>query len=417
MAAVLWFPPIIVSKIRPTNQLCSLRVNHGAWGSTTALAELLGQPTPSDKPQAELWMGAHPIAPSVIRVGGEWKSLLELLREYPDEILGKKVAARFSGSLPFLFKVLAAAKPLSIQAHPTKEQAEVGFTRENRLGIPLEAPHRSYKDSNHKPEIICALTEFWALKGFRPIPEMVWLLDDLEVASLKQETQILRRQPNREGLRRFFRQLMTMDNEQRRRVVEEVKASAQARDDASVVWKWMTKLVQEYPGDIGVLSPVLLNVVKLEPGEAMYLRAGELHAYLHGVGIELMANSDNVLRGGLTPKHIDVAELLTILNFADGEVDVLRPIECSAGEALYPTAASEFALSVIDVGEDTPYENQQERSVEIMLCTRGEAKISEHPHGAVTTLARGVSILVPAAVEKYVIEGHAKIYKAAVPQV
>jgi mannose-6-phosphate isomerase len=340
------------------------------------------------------------------------------VREYPEEILGKKVAARFSGILPFLFKVLAAAKPLSIQVHPNKEQAESGFARENQRGIPLHADHRNYKDDNHKPEIMCALTEFWALKGFRPIQEMVRLLDNLEIRSLEQEVQILRRQPNRDGLQRFLRQAMTMDKERRRRVVEEVATSARrTQDDASALCKWMTRLEQEYPGDIGVLSPALLNLVKLEPGEAMYLPAGELHAYLHGVGIELMANSDNVLRGGLTPKHIDVAELLNILNFAHGEVDVLRPIECTPGEALYPTAASEFVLSVIDVSSGTPYESQRDRSVEIMICTLGEATISEVPDGAVTTLAQGVSILVPAAVEKYVIEGRAKIYKAAVPLV
>lgn len=388
-----------------------------SWGSKTAIAELLGQPTPSDNPQAELWMGTHPLAPSMILVNGQWRSLLELVKEYPEEILGKKVVARFAGTLPFLFKVLAAAKPLSIQAHPNKEQAELGFTRENECGIPLEAPHRNYKDANHKPEIMCALTEFWALKGFRPIPEMLRLLDNLQVPSLKQQTQILHRQPDRECLRKFFRHLMTMEKQRRERVVAEVAASAQAKEDTSAIWKWMLRLQQEYAGDIGVLSPVLLNLVKLEPGEAVHLPAGEPHAYLHGVGVELMANSDNVLRGGLTPKHIDVDELLNILNFAGGEVDVLRPIEWLPGEAQYPTPATDFALSVIDVGNGTRYESQRERSVEIMICTQGEATISELPDGSVTVLTKGVSILVPAAVEQYVIEGNAKIYKASVPRV
>ena len=387
------------------------------WGSQTALAELLGRPTPSDKPQAELWMGAHPIAPSMLCVGGKWKSLLELVREYPEEILGKKVAARFSGTLPFLFKVLAAEKPLSIQAHPTREQAESGFARENKLGIPLDAPQRNYKDGNHKPEIICALTEFWALKGFRPIAEILGLLENLQVPSLKQEAQILQRHPDREGLQRFFRHVMTMDEERRQRVTEEVAASVLAKNDPSAVWKWMFRLQQQYPEDTGVLSPVLLNLVKLEPGEAIYLPAGELHTYLRGVGMELMANSDNVLRGGLTLKHIDVPELLNVLNFADGEVHLLKPIKCLPGEALYPAPATEFALSVIDVGTGTLYESQRERSVEIMICAQGEATISELPGGEVTTLTRGVSILVPAAVEQYVIEGNAKMYKASVPQV
>jgi mannose-6-phosphate isomerase len=192
-------------------------------------------------------------------------------------------------------------------------------------------------------------------------------------------------------------------------------ASAQAKDAFSAMWKWMARLQQEFPQDIGVLSPVLLNLVKLEPGEAIYLPAGELHAYLHGVGIELMANSDNVLRGGLTTKHVDLPELLNILNFVGGTVVVLHPTEFLPGEALYPAPATEFALSVIHMRNGMLYESQQDRSVEILLCIRGEAKISEHPSGAITCLTQGVSILVPAAVERYVIEGDATIYRAAVP--
>jgi len=218
--------------------------------------------------------------------------------------------------LPFLFKVLASAKPLSIQAHPNRAQARQGFARENELGIPLDAPNRNYKDDNHKPEIICALTPFWALIGFRKIEEMIDLLERLQIHSLEKEIDILRAQPNSAGLKDFFRAVMTLDKQSKEEAVGEALVSAEARADEDPVSSWMIKLHQEYPGDIGVLSTVLLNLIRLEPGDALYQSAGELHAYLEGVGMELMANSDNVLRGGLTPKHVDVPELLNTLNFS-----------------------------------------------------------------------------------------------------
>jgi mannose-6-phosphate isomerase len=386
-----------------------------AWGSMGAIPELLGQSVPADKPQAELWMGAHPKAPSQVLLDGLWRSLPEVIQESPAETLGPKVAARFSNKLPFLFKVLAAAKPLSIQAHPNKEQAEQGFARENELGIPLDAVHRNYRDDSHKPEIICALTPFWALNGFRRIEETLSLLEEARIAGLAEMVSYLRSRSNRGGLQTFFNHLMTMDRGKQRKIVEQAVHSAEKRTHEKPVWGWMIKLDEEYPGDIGALSPLYLNLVRLEPQQAMYLSAGELHGYLEGVGIELMANSDNVLRGGLTSKHIDVQELLGVLNFAYGDVNILTPKNLTPGEAIYRTKAEEFVLSVIKINKAAPFNSPRDRSVEMMICTAGEVSLTDLSAGDITLLTKGTSVVVPAAVEQYRIEGEATLYKAAVP--
>lgn len=390
-------------------------VQEYAWGSKTAIPELLGQGGPTNIPQAELWMGAHPKAPSQVYCDGLWRSLLEVIDESPEEILGKEVAFKFADQLPFLFKVLAAAKPLSIQAHPNKGQAKQGFIRENKLGLPLDAVNRNYRDDNHKPEIICALTPFWALNGFRQIKEILKLLEEIQAPSLAETLSLLRKHSNREGLKRFFKHLMTMDEEKQRKIVQVAVAFAERQINEEPAWKWMVKLNEEYPGDMGVLAPAFLNLVQLEPQQAMYLPAGELHAYLEGVGIELMANSDNVLRGGLTPKHIDVQELLKILSFSEVTLNILRPERVASGEKVYATGTAEFVLSIIEVSERTSFRSAQKRSVEMMLCTKGEATVTDLGDGEGTGLTKGTSIVVPAAVGQYCIEGEATIYKAAVP--
>ena len=386
-----------------------------AWGSRTAIPELLGQSVPADKPQAELWMGAHPKAPSQVFADGLWRSLPEVIQESPEETLGQEVAARFSNKLPFLFKVLAAAKPLSIQAHPNKEQAGQGFARENELGIPLDAVHRNYRDDNHKPEIICALTPFWALNGFRKIEETLSLLEEARIPGLAEIVSFLRSHPNRAGLKKFFNHLMTTDSGKQRKIVEQAVNAAEKRRHEEPVWTWMIKLNEEYPGDMGVLSPIFLNLIRLEPQQAMYLPAGELHGYLEGVGIELMANSDNVLRGGLTPKHIDVQELLAVLNFTDGDLNILSPENLTPGEAAYNTEAEEFVLSVLRIKKAAPFSSSRDRSVEMMMCTEGEVSVTDLRAGGITRLTRGISIIVPAAVDQYRIEGDGILYKAAVP--
>lgn len=386
-----------------------------AWGSRTFIPQLMGEPGPKDKPQAELWMGAHPKTPSQVLFDGDLISLLELIQRDPEGILGQSVAKRFSNKLPFLFKVLAAAKPLSIQAHPNRDQAREGFAQENSLGIPLNASHRNYRDENQKPEMICALTTFWALNGFRKIEDLIALTDRIGTPALRDKTVYFRKQPEAEGLKEFFTTLMTMEKDYQRRMVTEIVNDCEKSPATDPTLEWIMKLNQEYPGDIGVLSPIFMNVVRLRPGQAMYTSTGVLHAYLEGAGVELMANSDNVLRGGLTAKNIDVPELLGILNFTHSKVDILRPERQQGAERIYQTPAEEFMLSVISVGEGSPFESYRERSVEIMICIDGNAHVTNLGSGDVLSLTKGTALIVPAAVEQYRIEGAATIYKATVP--
>jgi len=390
-------------------------VQEYAWGSYTAIPELLGRDAPAGRPQAELWMGAHPKAPSMVKWGRKWRSLLELISENPKDILGEKVAEKFDNRLPYLFKMLAAAKPLSIQAHPSRIQAKQGFDRENRLKIPFDAYHRNYKDDNHKPECICALTDFWALNGFRKISDILSLMEKICPPGLKTPLDLLREQPDAVGLKNFFQALMTLDGKAQGEIIGDAIKNVQNFADGHPAYQWMVDLHKEYPKDIGVFSPMMLNLVCLKPGEAMFLPSGQLHAYLDGVGIELMANSDNVLRGGLTPKHMDVQELLNVLYFEERDINILLPAEIDECECAYETPAEEFFLSVISVTEEIGYHSAGRRSVEIILCTDGRATITDLGKNETVFVERGKSIVIPSVVKKYRIEGNATFYKAAVP--
>ncbi|MGD9033074.1 MAG: mannose-6-phosphate isomerase, class I [Desulfobacteraceae bacterium] len=398
-------------------KICVLKnpIQDYAWGSRTIIPELMGDPVPSEKPQAELWMGVHPTAPSQVLCNGEWISLPEFIGKDPEGILGGGAAKKFSKKLPFLFKVLAAAKPLSIQAHPNKDQGREGFARENGMKIPLGAPNRNYRDENHKPEIICALTPFWLLNGFRKIDNLIALIERIGAPALKDKAILLQGQHEAEGLKFFLTALMTMDQGTQRQLVTEVVHHCEELSATDPGLEWIVKLNQEYPGDMGVLSPIFMNLVQLQPGEALYTPAGRLHAYLEGAGVELMANSDNVLRGGLTAKTMDVPELLKILDFTPNEVDILEPERRESGEEIYRTPAKEFLLSVISLVKDFLFESIQERSVEIMMCLEGDARVTNLGTGDALSLTKGTAIIVPAAVERYHIEGEANIYKATVP--
>jgi mannose-6-phosphate isomerase len=295
-----------------------------AWGSPTAIAELLGT-EPSGGPEAELWLGAHPGSPA--RLVDRPGTLLDLA---PD-------------GLPFLLKVLAAAAPLSLQAHPNPEQARAGFDRENAVGVPLDAPHRNYKDANHKPELIYALSDpFRALAGFRPVADSRVLLepvaDDARIRPLRD------RMVDDAALRPTFEWLISGGDDVDELVAALVEASAVLDDPA---WDTVRLLADHYPGDPGVAISLLLHTVTLRPGEALYLPAGNIHAYLDGLGIELLASSDNVLRGGLTPKHIDVPELLTVLDFRPLPAPYLRPIELEPGVSVFRPDVPDFELTVV----------------------------------------------------------------------
>jgi mannose-6-phosphate isomerase len=389
-----------------------------AWGSRKFIPELTGGESPSGNPQAEMWLGAHPSGPSLALIGDRQMPLDELIINDPKGILGASIAGRFSGQLPFLFKVLAADKPLSIQAHPSKKQADKGFTRENLKGIPLDTPGRNYRDRNHKPELICALTRMWALKGFRKREEILDLTSRIDAPSFAFHKSLLSDGKENEGLKKFFKSLLTMEKERQRLLVEEVMDAVSGMGTFDPAVDWMKRLYRDYPGDIGVFSPLFLNVVSLEPSEAVYISSGELHGYLEGAGLEIMANSDNVIRGGLTPKHVDAAELLDILDFTPREPEIIVP-EAHGCESFYRTGSDEFVLSVISLHGETAersfYRSPGQRSAEIIICTDGKAKVEEHPTGEIIDLSKGMSIFIPASVEEYIIHGEATLYKAATP--
>ena len=399
------------------NQILVLHnpIQHYAWGSYSAIPELLGRLPNADLPQAEMWMGAHVKAPSTVEIADQRIALNELIEQHAKSILGESVAAKFNNRLPFLFKVLAAARPLSVQAHPDLSQARTGFRKENRKGIPLDAPQRNYRDDNHKPECICALTPFWALNGFRTVSTIRSILKELNLLSLAPLRTIFKHLQRGQELKQLFQGIMTLGAVHQKQIANDIAAEIDGLSPEDPVVRWMITLADQYPGDIGILSPVLLNLVCLQPGQAMYLPAGELHAYLEGVGIELMANSDNVLRGGLTPKHVDVGELLAVLNFQARTIKILPSPSEAFGEHVYPCPVEEFILSVVSIEESRPYQSTGPHSAEIWLCTRGAGDMVDRSQNQTTAFQKGTSFLVPAAVERYSVMGKATLYKATVP--
>lgn len=388
-----------------------------AWGSTTAIPELLGQ-EPTGEPQAELWMGAHPGAPSRVDRGAGERSLAEVVAADPQGELGPEVVERFGPGLPFLFKVLAAGHALSVQVHPTLEQAREGFAAEEAGGVPLDAPHRNYKDANHKPEMICALTPFDGLCGFREPAAAADLFDHLGVAALAPWAAVLRTAPEEEALRTVLAEVLGADRAGMATVAGEVAEALEkvAAGDGpyAAACAAYAGAARDFPGDPGIIAALLLNHVVLRPGEALYLGAGVPHAYLSGLGVELMANSDNVLRCGLTPKHVDVPELLRVVDFRATEPAVLSPqaVAGADGEELYPAPVDEFRLSRYTL--DGRPRTVDGRTPQILLVTAGEARLTDAA-GRTLELSRGQSAFLPADGSPTTLSGTgAEVFRATV---
>jgi mannose-6-phosphate isomerase len=384
-----------------------------AWGSPTLMAEFLGQPNVERRPQAELWIGAHPSLPSQVVDAGSPHRLDEWIRQAPEAMLGHALIDRYGPELPFLLKVLAVAAPLSIQCHPNLEQAREGFAREDRLGVPRDAPERNYRDANHKPELIVALSRYTALKGFRPVDQTLGYLSALVAPALAPAVAALT-QGGEDGLKEFFSSLMSLAKAQQADVVAHVAREARARAPQDLTWEWVARLCVRYPEDVGVLSPLYLNLVVLEPGQGLYLPAGELHAYLEGLGVEIMANSDNVLRGGLTPKHVDAPELMRLLDFRAERPQVLTPQPQGDGAHVYATPAAEFELALLRVVGGTPRAVDADHGVEILLVVDGRLRVVAPP--ATLELTRGDAVFVPAAAGAYRLDGEARVARARVPR-
>jgi mannose-6-phosphate isomerase len=351
-----------------------------AWGSPSAIPALLGA-QPDGGPQAELWLGAHPAAPA--RAGG--RPLDEVVAGDPVGALGVATAGRFGGRLPFLLKVLAAAEPLSLQAHPSTERAGVGFAEEEAAGIPLDVPERRYRDPHHKPELLCALTPFVALCGFRGLDATTALLDRLGLADEPVFSEL-----GSGDLRATVGRLLSLPEGERAGVARTI-ADAASRDESPEA-VWGRRIAEKHPGDPGIGVALLLNLVELQAGEAIFLPAGNLHAYLEGVGVEIMASSDNVLRGGLTPKHVDVDELLAVLDVQPGPPPLVHPLT-EGRIRRYLTPIEDFELALVDLGDD-PAEIAGDRP-RVVLCLEGEACL--RAGGGELRLEKGQAAWVPAA--------------------
>ncbi|MGW2712751.1 mannose-6-phosphate isomerase, class I [Streptomyces sp. NPDC001356] len=370
-----------------------------AWGSPTAIPHLLGV-EPTGEPQAEMWMGAHPGAPSRTARG----TLVEVIDTDPERELGARAVAKFGPHLPFLLKILAAGAPLSLQVHPDLKQAKEGYADEERRGVPVDAPYRNYKDANHKPELICALTEFDGLCGFRDPVRAAELLDGLGVDSLKPYVDLLHAHPAEAALREVLTAILGAGPEEMAHTVAEATAACTRLGGAYAPY---ADIAHHYPGDPGVIAAMLLNHVRLQPGEALFLGAGIPHAYLNGLGVEIMANSDNVLRCGLTPKHVDVPELLRIVRFEPSDPGVLRPEASSEGEEVYETPIDEFRLSRYVLPEGGAAHDLTRDTPQILLCTAGTVRAGGHELGP------GRSVFVPAG-ERAEISGAGTVFRATV---
>ena len=405
------------------------------WGSRTALARLQGRP-PAGKPEAELWMGAHPLAPSTVTVAGRRVTLNRLVADRPSETLGP-VVHRFGSALPFLLKVLAVAEPLSIQVHPSLAQAAEGYAREDAAGIPLDAPNRSYRDRNDKPELAVALEPYWMMSGFRPYADVVRHLEAVGVPDLRAATAALRGRPAEQELGLLLATALQLSEQQRDDLVSRAEKHAASQlhgeylglgpedtgsrsvvlTETDAVARWVQRLAASYPGDAGVLGPLLLNVVCLAPGEGTFTGSGTLHAALSGTAVELQANSDNVLRGGLTVKHVDVRELLRVAHFVPEKAAVLDPAADLNGERHYSTPAAEFALSSVSLGR-LPRESEFSPNAtgpEILLFLHGDATVTD-ACGRSLDCRGGEALFVPAAVGGYHVHGTALLFRARVPE-
>ncbi|MGX5055295.1 mannose-6-phosphate isomerase [Enterobacter asburiae] len=345
-------------------------VQNYAWGSKTALTDLYGIANPNNLPMAELWMGAHPKSSSKIEdASGQVRSLRDVIDADKAALLGDKVAQRF-GELPFLFKVLCAVQPLSIQVHPNKKASEIGFAKENAAGIPLDAAERNYKDPNHKPELVFALTPFLAMNAFREFSEIISLLQP--VAGANKAIAHFLENPNADALSQLFASLLNMQGEEKSHALAVLKAALDSQQGEP--WETIRLISEFYPDDSGLFSPLLLNVVKLNPGEAMFLFAETPHAYLQGVALEVMANSDNVLRAGLTPKYIDIPELVANVKFvAKPAAELLTQPVKNGAELDFPIPVEDFAFSLHDLSHAETAIAQE--SAAILFCVEGEATL------------------------------------------
>lgn len=388
-------------------------VQHYAWGGKQFIPDLVGITNDQAKPCAEYWMGAHASAPSMLQVNGNTVGLNELIKTDLPDTLTESVANKF-GELPYLFKVLDVNEMLSIQVHPTKEEAEKGFDAEEAAGVPITAAYRNYKDRNHKPEVMIALSEFWLLHGFKTKAALEKTLE--EVAEFNVFLPLFKK----EGIKALYQLVMEMDQSAVNAMLSALVKREARKKAAGEITKadpgwWAAKAMASADPDAaidrGIFSIYFFNIVRVEPGEAIFQKAGVPHAYLEGQNIELMANSDNVLRGGLTPKHVDVPELMKHTLFEEIIPDIMKGNPAREGELVYPCPVPDFGISKIELTAGKSYQAVAD-SPEIMIITQGGVLVNNS-----LVLKRGeVALMLPGAEYQLEASGHSVLFKAFVPR-
>lgn len=365
-------------------------IKNYAWGSRTVLNTLFGVPNPDEQPQAEMWMGAHPAGCSEIEIGSDSVSLLEAIAQSPASVLGARTVEKF-GQLPFLLKILSAETALSIQVHPDRHQAEEGYAQQgNRAG-------EDYNDANHKPELVYAITPFMAMNGFRPFQETVNHFLRLNAPELMPALAEFRGSLTGEGFKHFFVSLMQLAQREKDSVLKQLQVCLDS-GGFTHLQSFITRLMRDYPGDIGILAPLFLHCITLEPGEAMFLRAGTLHAYVHGTAVEVMACSDNVLRAGLTPKKINLPELMKCTVFKETKEQELRLSPNDTGtEQHYSVPVEDFCFSVIG---NCQQKRVDVNSAQILLVLSGITTLRD-TNGDEMMLFAGQSVFIPAFTASY----------------
>lgn len=398
------------------------------WGSKTHLAEFLGR-SPSGRPEAELWIGAHEGDPSRLPDG---RTLGEAIADQPHEMVGSRVCDIFGDRLPFLMKVLAVNEPLSLQVHPSSERARAGHARETHQGVPVSSPERSYKDQWHKPELVFALTRFEGMAGFRDVPSTVELLRLLSLPWADDLSRRLTDGPAHHALEAATTEILSLAGRGLARTLRDVGHAARhaaargrrtdlrhrssGRDQRLVnreavrVFSLLGDLAEKYPKDPGVLVALLLNHVVLAPGEAMFVDAGMIHAYTSGFGVEIMASSDNVLRAGLTPKHRDVDELLHVTSFTPIPPPRWRSLERTHGFIHIEPPVAEFSLTV----GRPPLRRLPEAGPRVLLCVDGAVEVTTSA-GQSLTLTRGQAVFVTHQDGPFDITGDGEVAVGSVP--
>ncbi|MGY4643142.1 mannose-6-phosphate isomerase, class I [Cellulomonas sp. URHB0016] len=390
--------------------------HHDAWGSTTAIPDLLGL-VPDGRPVSEAWFGAHPSSPSVVAGSDGPEPLDAVVAADPHGTLGADVASRSGDRLPYLLKIIAAASPISLQVHPSVQRARAGYAAEDAAGVPIDAPQRSYRDLNHKPELVYALSRFDAMVGFRAPRRAAELLVGLDAPLAADLRDLLVADPSPEGVRAAFEWLVSPGTRPGAGAVLEfaeactkrlVDGSPSPRTDRTV-----NRLAAAYPGDAGAVTSVLLNPVTLRTGEALFVPAGTVHSYLQGVAVEIMANSDNVLRAGLTTKHIDLPELLANLDSVAAPPIRIAPERVFTSTEIFYAPVDDFELSVTRL-TDEGVATIPGRGPRVLLCLEGEVEVRTAFDGSLS-LTRGQAAFAPASEGAVTAWGDGSLVQADVP--